>query len=99
MDKLLNNKFFWYIFNTGTALSWIFVLAGFFNPYSGILNWLWVILVFVFGIIHPLEIMVSLPISKRRGYSVNKSIAGTILFGFGWWLPIKKNVFTSGEPQ
>lgn len=94
VKKFTGTKSFWYLFNSGAIIGWMFVLIGFFSPYNYlILKGLWILLVIVFGIIHPLEIMISLPLSHKKGFTTLKTMIATVFLGLGWWVPVHKGIF------
>lgn len=92
----MNTKNFWYMMMSSVVLGWLFVFAGALINYSGIIEAVWIFLIVIFSIVHPIELIISLPIGKKAGFSIEKSVLGTLLFGFTWWLPVKLGVFTAG---
>jgi zinc transporter ZupT len=53
-----------------------------------------VIITLIWGLCHPLELAVSLPLAKKAGFSLLKTIIYTLVFGITWWLPVKLGVLT-----
>ena len=91
----MNNKKLWFMMMASVALGWLFVFTGAFISYTGIIKSTWLFLILIFSIVHPLELIISLPIGQKAGFSAEKTVLGTLLFGFTWWLPVKLGVFTS----
>ncbi len=44
-------------------------------------------------ILHSAELPISLRIGNEKGLSVLYIVTKTLLFGFTWWVPIKKGIF------
>lgn len=90
----MTNKKLWYGMMASVVLGWLFVFAGGVFNYCGIIKSIWLFLILIFSIVHPLELIISLPIGKKAGFSAEKTVLGTLIFGFTWWLPVKMGVFT-----
>jgi hypothetical protein len=43
-------------------------------------------------VIHAAELPISLKIGKQAGFSNKTVVLNTLLFGFTWWLPVKKGI-------
>ena len=79
---------------TGAIFGWLFAIYGLIVPIPNEtvrIIWLIVLIVWVLG--HPLELPISLPIGRNAGLSKQRTVVKTILFGFTWWLPVKLGVF------
>jgi hypothetical protein len=46
----------------------------------------------MWGIGHTLELILSIPISKKDGINTHTAVLKTLLFGFTWWLPVNVGV-------
>ena len=88
---MLQKKWFWYFLMSGAILLWVAViLLGFvLFPGSAVGKALLPVVVLV---IHCAEIPVSLKIGKVKGVSPARVAINTAIFGFTWWLPLKKGV-------
>ena len=85
---------FWYLFMMpGAVAGWFFTLFGFLFPIQNeTIKMLWIIIACTWGIGHPLELIVSIPIGKSKGIPVGAAVLKTIALGFTWWLPLKMGV-------
>jgi hypothetical protein len=91
---MIKNKMFWYGNMTFAVLGWVFFFYGLvFTLESQTWKTLWWVVVLLWGIGHPLEMMFSLPIGKKAGLSLERTIVKTMIFGIMWWIPLKLNVF------
>jgi hypothetical protein len=87
----MNSKRFWQINMAGSIGLWILsVVVGFtLFPENHLAAWgLFIGLV----IIHTAELPISLKIGKESGFSSQTVVIKTLLFGFTWWLPVKKGI-------
>ena len=91
---MLRKKGFWYFLMSGSILLWIAViLLGFvIFPNRGGVAW---VVLGILILIHCAEIPLSLKIAKARGLSTAPVVLKTMLFGFTWWVPLKKGVISS----
>jgi len=90
----MNMQKFWKIMMAGSVAGWLFIFYGIFFPFeSGTLTILWWCVMLGWGILHPLELAMSLPIGKEKGLTPEKIFVKTMVFGFTWWLPVKLGVF------
>jgi hypothetical protein len=90
---MLRNRLFWTgLLMPGSAAAWVFVIAGFFLPLDGVVKIIWLVMLPVWTIVHPLEIITSYKIGKEKNLSFARTAVMTILFGFTWWLPLKMGV-------
>ncbi len=87
----MNSKIFWQLLMTGAIGLWIISLvAGYLLfPENHLKAW-----GFFIGlvILHSAELLTSLKIGKEKGLSVRTVITKTLLYGFTWWVPIKKGI-------
>ncbi len=91
---MLKNKSFWYGNMAFAVFGWLFFIYGlFFTIDSSSMNFLWWVVVLLWGIGHPLEMAFSIPIGKKAGVSLEKTITKTMVFGIMWWIPLKLGVF------
>jgi len=91
---MFNNKLFWYFFMMpGAILGWLFIIFGAVFPIGDEIALIfWLAITCLWGIGHPLELILSIPIGKKAGIPNVTTVLKTILFGFTWWLPLKKGV-------
>jgi len=87
----MNSKYFWYVLMAGAIGLWITViLAAILVPSLSMIAW---IVFIALAALHILEYpLVSKKISDRKGISGSTSFVKTILFGFTWWLALKKGI-------
>lgn len=94
---MISNKTLWYGIMATVVLGWFFVFLGALFPFSGMRKLIWFSLIIIMAIGHPIELFISLPIGKKAGFSAEKTVFGTLIFGVTWWLPVKIGVFTENE--
>jgi hypothetical protein len=87
----MNSKVFWYFLMAGAIGLWVTVLlAAILVPSISIIAW---IVFIALAALHILEFpLVSKKISDRKGISVRTAFIKTMLFGFTWWLALKKGI-------
>ncbi|MBW2544718.1 MAG: hypothetical protein JRD43_04500 [Deltaproteobacteria bacterium] len=89
---MMKKKGFWYFLMSGAILLWIAVI------------WLGYVLFpdsvagkaalpVLLLLMHCAEIPVSSKIGRAKGISGARIVVNTAIFGFTWWLPLKKGVF------
>jgi hypothetical protein len=88
----MNNKGFWYFLMFGSICLFAFSigLGYYLFPDNCLLS-----LVFFLGLValHVAEIpMTGLKIGKEKNIPIPTTIIKTLLFGFTWWLPLKKGI-------
>ncbi len=91
---MLDNKSFWIANMMSCVVLWIVVIFGAFYSFespSVTITWWVITLALVIG--HPLELIMAIPIGKKAGISLQKTIINTLIFGFTWWVPLKRGVF------
>ncbi len=87
----MNKKVFWYFLMTGAIALWIGAVAlGICLSAQGtILGWL---LLGIIIVIHASEIKTGLAIGNSLGLNKRRVVINTFIFGFTWWLPLKKGI-------
>ena len=87
----MNSKGFWYGLMAGAIGLWITViLAAILVPSISTIAWIFFI---ALAALHLLEFpLASKEISAAKGISVGTAFIKTILFGFTWWLALKKGI-------
>ena len=89
----MKSKRFWRVLQAGSIAGWIYIFAGALCPFeAGALKILWWGLMPTWALLHPLELILSLPIGRAKGLRPEWTFAMTLLFGFTWWLPLKRGV-------
>lgn len=91
---MLLKKGFWYFLMSGSILLWIAVILLGFVIFPNGANVAWLILIILL-LIHCAEISLSLKIGKAKGLSTAAVVFKTLVFGFTWWVPLKKGVISS----
>lgn len=87
----MNSKIFWYTLMAGTIL--LYAISLFIGRLLFPDNCALSLLIFAgILILHIFEIPHARAISRARGLSLSATILMTILFGFTWWLPLKKGI-------
>ncbi len=81
-----------YVLMPGSIIGWAFALSGVIFPYEGVIKTIWLVILLIWAVIHPLEIFISWNIGKSKNISFARTAIKTILFGFTWWLPLKMGV-------
>jgi hypothetical protein len=88
----MNSKIFWYVLMSGSIVLYglSIALGRYIFPDSYLLS-----RVFFIGllILHIAEIQIaSLKIGREKKVPDSMTVLKTILFGFTWWLPLKKGI-------
>jgi hypothetical protein len=88
---MLEKREFWYFLMSGALALWVVVfwLSFLLFPETSIGK---VVLPIALFILHLAEVPLSLKIGKFRRISKLRVVLNTLLFGFTWWLPIKRGV-------
>jgi len=85
----MNSKLFWYAHMTGVFFLWPgIIIAGYVSD-NLFISYI------VFGtllLIHTLEVKKGLSVGKENGFSSSTSVIMTLIFGYTWWVPVKKGV-------
>ena len=90
--NMFQMKGFWYFLMLGAIALWIGVIfLGFvlFPNNTGAA----LLVPGALFLMHCVEIPLSSKIGKERGLSTARVVVKTIIFGFTWWVPVKKSVF------
>ena len=91
---VMNNRFFWYGNMAGAVAGWMFIFYGAaFSFHGDVVKAIWILITLIWGLAHPLELMKSVPIGRKAGYTLEKTIIFTLVFGITWWIPVKREVF------
>ncbi len=87
----MNSKKFWQLNMAGSiGLFILTVVVGYILfPESHLKAWG---LFIGLAIIHAAELPISLKIGKESGFSNKTVVLNTLLFGFTWWLPVKRGI-------
>ena len=85
---MISNKYFWYVLMSGALVLWAFVIALIYLfP-----EWDYKAVLFIgLIILHGVEIPYVLTILRKDVSTIPIAIK-TFLFGFTWWLPVKKGI-------
>lgn len=89
---MLKIKLFWYTLMGGSLGLYALIIASFFMfPDSA-----GMVAIILCGVIalHTGEIPVAKKIAAVRNVSFLRAIIKTILFGFTWWVPLRKGILT-----
>ncbi len=86
---MFDSKAFWYFLMAGAIGLYLIVLAGFYFITNTAL-----MAAVLAGILllHASEIPHARRIARPKGVSTRTTAAKTMLFGFTWWLPLKKGI-------
>lgn len=87
------SKLFWYGNMGGAIAGWIFIFSGLLTPFQGGIKMAWLTVSIIWCVAHPLELITSLPIGEKAGFSTKQTIINTLVFGITWWIPVKIGVF------
>ena len=88
---MIEKKGFWHFLMGGTVALWIWaILVGlvFSSRASGLAL---AVLVALF-VTHCAEIPVSSKVGRERGLSTSRVVVKTVIFGFTWWVALKRGV-------
>jgi len=89
---MLEKKGLWYVLMFGALVLWVVVillgLILFPDNNAGK-----AVLPAALLILHCAEIPISLKVGAAKGLPSSRVIVNTALYGFTWWLPLKKGVF------
>ncbi len=88
----MNNKGFWYFMMSGSIALFAFSiwLGYYLFPDNCLLSWIFFLPLFA---LHIVEVpLIGLKIGRDKNIPVPITIIKTLLFGFCWWLPLKKGI-------
>lgn len=74
-------------------MGWVFIFVGAFMNLTGFMYALWVIITVLWAVGHPFELLIAMPIAKKAGFTLEKTLVNTLVFGIVWWIPVKLGVF------
>lgn len=80
---------FWYAMQAGSILLYALILGGSYligQPRPG---WL---LIGLLALLHLSEMRIAIGVGKEKGISLGRTVLMNMLFGFTWWVPLKKGV-------
>jgi len=70
----------------GAAFLWLLAIA------LGVVDSLWLPCSLIFSI-HFVEVFVKgIPVGRKAGLGIGRSILLTLVFGFTWWLPLERRI-------
>jgi len=91
---MIKNKLFWQGQMGFAVAGWVFIFWGVLAPFSiPAMVFVWWAVLLLWAVGHPLELITALPVGKKAGVSLERTIAMTLVFGITWWLPLKLGVF------
>lgn len=91
---MIKNKLFWQGQMGFAVAGWIFIFWGLLSSVTNpVLGFVWWVVFLLWAVGHPLELAMSLPVGKKAGLSLERTIAMTLVFGITWWIPLKLGVF------
>ena len=89
---MTSNKTFWMMLMTGSIGLWALSVVGgqLLFPENPLKAWgLFLILI----VIHVSELPATFKLGRERGLSPHSVLIKTMLYGFTWWVPLKKGIF------
>ena len=90
----MNNKSFWYFLQFGAIVLYAISIPFGYWLFPGTKLSAWSIFTGLV-LLHTSEITIARKIGSERNVSLLRVAVKTILFGFTWWLPLKKGIITS----
>jgi len=89
----MNTNGFWRFLMTGAVGMWLIsILMGIFL-FSEVQMMSWSIFIGLV-VLHGAEIPIGVKIGKEKGLNTLAAAMKTFAFGFTWWVPMKKGIFT-----
>jgi uncharacterized membrane protein YvlD (DUF360 family) len=86
----MTNKINPFILKAVPIVGWMIIIAGFFiRIENNLLYAAWLLIFFACAVIHPIQLIYSIPLGKRAGLGYFTIIINTVLFGAAWWMPLK----------
>ncbi len=87
----MNSKAFWKTLMISVLGTWVLTLvAGYYLfPENHLSAWRFFIALLV---IHASELVISFKIGKEKGLSTQTIVIKTLIYGFTWWVPVKKGI-------
>jgi hypothetical protein len=75
------------------VLGWLYILAGLVVPLEHwLLRAVWWLDVAASAGLHALQLIVALPVARRKGVGAVKAVFKTMLLGATWWKPLRDGV-------
>ncbi len=86
-----SSKGFWIFLEAGAiGLAFLAIAAGYYLfPEGGIRAWS---IFLALAVLHLAESPIGLAIGRAKNLSIPRTLIKTWLFGFTWWLPLKKGI-------
>jgi hypothetical protein len=88
--NMLNSRVFWNMLRLGTI---VLFLALIFAGYLVNAPWLGWMLVGLLFLLHVSELPSAFRAGRAKGLSTARILFMDLLFGFTWWLPLRRGVF------
>lgn len=75
------------------VFGWIFIVYGLLFPIQNTyIKVMWIIDIVLSIGAHPLQLFISLPVGKKSGCSIFKTVCLTLILGATWWKPLRNNL-------
>ncbi len=88
---MLEKKGFWYLLMGGALALWTWaILAGL--VFSSSASGLALVVLAALLVTHVAEIPVSYRVGRENGLSTSRVVVMTVIFGFTWWVAVKRGV-------
>ena len=87
----MNNKLFWYFLQFGAIILYAVSIPFGYWLFPGKTLYAWSIFSGLL-LLHTSEIAIVRKIGREKNVSLLRVVVKTILFGFTWWLPLKKGI-------
>ena len=87
----MNNKLFWYFLQFGAIILYAVSIPFGYWLFPGKNLHAWSIFLGLV-LLHTSEIAIVRKIGREKNVSLLRVVVKTILFGFTWWLPLKKGI-------
>ena len=87
----MGRKVFWYLMMSGSIVLYgaTVVLGYCIFPGNHVAAWSFFLLLLL---IHAGETLYSIRIGRRKGISPMRIVLLTLIFGFTWWVPVKRGI-------
>ena len=89
----MGKKIFWFLMMLGSIVLFgaTVALGYYLFPDDHVAAWSFFVLLLLF---HAVETFYSIRIGRIRRVSTLRSVVLTLIFGFTWWLPLKKGIIS-----
>jgi len=85
-----NPKFENNLFNLIPIFGWLFIFYGMIYPIENFyIAAAWYIDIFLSVGVHAIQLFVACPLGRKAGYSTQKTVLYTMVFGATWWKPLQ----------